>query len=143
MPTCFHDVLNGFSEFYEVLISRLEVLVSCFTLFLTSFTISILFSPYYLQLTEGIGQLLFEMVKGVSKQFHSCTDVVLPLLLVKLGSPRLSSELVFQALSKMVGLMAEHTRKEFAESVWKPLLVRLSRIFAVLYCAFVSKAVNY
>ena len=83
------------------------------------------------------------MVKGVPKQFHSCTDDVLPLLLVKLGSPRLSSELVFQALSKMVGLMAEHTRKEFAEPVWKPLLVRVLKglweskvnvLYGSLYC---------
>ena len=29
-----------------------------------------------LQLTEGVGQLLFEVCKGVPKQFHSCTEMV-------------------------------------------------------------------
>ena len=29
-----------------------------------------------LQLTEGVGQLLFEVCKGVPKQFHSCTETV-------------------------------------------------------------------
>ncbi len=71
------------------------------------------------QLTEGVGQLLFEMCRGVPTQFHSCVDTVLPLLLTKLGG----EEVVFQALSKMMQLMAEHTRREFAGSLWKPLLV--------------------
>ena len=30
----------------------------------------------WLQLTEGAGQLLFEVCKGVPKQFHSCTEMV-------------------------------------------------------------------
>ena len=29
-----------------------------------------------LQLVEGVGQLIFEVCKGVSKQFHSCADKV-------------------------------------------------------------------
>lgn len=28
------------------------------------------------QTAEGVGRLLFEMVKGVQKQFHSCTQKV-------------------------------------------------------------------
>ncbi|XP_028638934.1 small subunit processome component 20 homolog [Grammomys surdaster] len=34
---------------------------------------------------EGVGQLLFEMCKGVRNMFHSCTGQALPLLLQKLG----------------------------------------------------------
>lgn len=30
-----------------------------------------------LQLTEGVGQLLFEVCKGVPRQFHSCTETVI------------------------------------------------------------------
>ncbi len=70
-------------------------------------------------MTDGVGQLLFEMCRGVSNQLHSCTDSVLPLLLSKLGP----EETVFEALSKMMQLMGEHTRKEFAGPLWKPLLV--------------------
>ena len=33
----------------------------------------------FLQLTEGVGLLLFEMCKGVQKQFHSCTHQVINL----------------------------------------------------------------
>ena len=48
---------------------------------------------------------------------------VLPLLLGKLGDPGLPSELVFQCLTKMVQLMAEHTRRKHSGVVWTALLV--------------------
>ena len=37
-------------------------------------------------LSEGLGLLCFEMLKGVKKQFHSMTDVILPVLFSKLGT---------------------------------------------------------
>ena len=74
------------------------------------------------ELSEGVGQLMFEVVRGVSKQFHSCCEGVWSLLLCKLGSD--TAEHLFQALAKMAELMAEHTRKEFSAPVWRPLLVR-------------------
>jgi len=76
------------------------------------------------QLSEGIGQLLCEMCRGVSQQFHSCTATVLPLLLSRLATGQCSSEQVFQALSKLIQLMAGYTRREFSEPIWKALLVR-------------------
>ena len=75
-------------------------------------------------LCDGIGRLMFEVCKGVSQRFHSCCEWVWPLLLSQLGSPELHVERVAQALGKMVELMAEHTRKEYADPVWQPLLVR-------------------
>ena len=36
-------------------------------------------------LSHGLGLLCFEMLKGVRKRFHSVIDVVLPVLLGKLG----------------------------------------------------------
>lgn len=80
------------------------------------------------ELTEGVGQLLFEVCKGVPKQFHSCTEKVLPSLLAKLGEEGLPCELVFQALTKAVQLMAEHTRREFSGPVWGPLLTHLKQL---------------
>lgn len=66
---------------------------------------------------------MFEVCKGVPQQFHSCCEWVWPLLLNQLGSPELHVERVALALGKMVELMAEHTRKEYADPVWQPLLV--------------------
>ena len=48
---------------------------------------------------------------------------LLPLLLGKLGDPGLPSEQVFHCLTKMVQLMAEHTRREHSNPVWTALLV--------------------
>ncbi|XP_071941723.1 small subunit processome component 20 homolog [Antedon mediterranea] len=75
-------------------------------------------------LCAGLGQLLFEMIKGVVKQFHSCTEKVLPLMLHKLGpsedeSCRLPSHLVYQALSHMLNNMLEYTNKENIQVVWE------------------------
>lgn len=77
------------------------------------------------QLAEGVGQLLFEVCKGVPKQFHSCTEKLFPLLLSQLGSPQYSPSAVFQTLTKLVQLMAEHTRAQFSAPVWTPLLVSI------------------
>lgn len=87
------------------------------------------------EICVGVAQLLFEVSRGVAQQFHSCTSSFLPLLLTRLGQcadsssdsasdPSLScDQLTFRALSKMVELMAEHTRKEFSEPLWTSLLV--------------------
>ena len=103
-------------------------------------------SVFLVQMAEGVGLLLFEVCKGVPRQFHSCTETVLiqvfivtnllfvvclfeqvlPTLLSKFcGSANfVNSEVVFQSLCKMVERMAEHTRGEFSTPVWTPLLVR-------------------
>lgn len=75
-------------------------------------------------LCEGVGQLMFEVCRGVPRQFHSCCEAVLTLLLRKLGSSELPTERVFRSVTKMVELMATHTRREFSGPVWRPLLVR-------------------
>ena len=81
-------------------------------------------STHCTQLAEGVGQLLFEVCKGVTNQFHSCTEKLFPLLLSQLGSPHYSSSSgVFQTLTKLVQLMAEHMRAQFSTPVWTPLLV--------------------
>ena len=38
------------------------------------------------EMAVGVGQLLFEAIKGVQKQLHSCSSVFLPLLVGKLST---------------------------------------------------------
>lgn len=57
--------------------------------------------------TEGVGQLLFEMCKGVRNMFHSCTGQAVKLILQKLGpvtetETQLSWTLVGETLKNMV-----------------------------------------
>ena len=75
-------------------------------------------------LCDGIGQLLFELSRGVPLQFHSSCRSVLSSVLKMLGCPDLHCDRVFVSVTKMLELMAEHTRKEFSEPVWRSLLVR-------------------
>ncbi|CAI8031672.1 Small subunit processome component 20 homolog [Geodia barretti] len=78
------------------------------------------------ELVEGVGQLIFEVCKGVPRQFHSCTEKVLQSSLEHMtssSSPRpLSHDLVFATLSHTVQLMAEHTRRDFSSPLWSPIL---------------------
>ncbi|XP_041354948.1 small subunit processome component 20 homolog [Gigantopelta aegis] len=78
---------------------------------------------------HGIGQLLFEMMKGVKHQFHSITDKVLPLLLYKTGpwNPegrkcKLPWSQVEGALRHFMGSCADYTSKEHAAQLWSVLL---------------------
>ncbi|XP_071791922.1 small subunit processome component 20 homolog isoform X2 [Asterias amurensis] len=72
--------------------------------------------------TTGLGRLLFEMIKSVKKQFHSCTEKVLPILLSKLGpvhfaegvAKQLPWKLCLETLSAMFEFMAEWTTKDHA-----------------------------
>ncbi|XP_072046442.1 small subunit processome component 20 homolog [Amphiura filiformis] len=79
---------------------------------------------------EGVGRLFFEMTKGVCKQFHSCTEKVLPILLDKLGpfpsvegrqQTALPWQLVLETLSETLMSMAKYTSKEHTQVVWKSL----------------------
>ena len=85
------------------------------------------------QLVDGVGQLLFEVCKGVPKQFHSCTEKLFPLLLRQLGCSLYSPAAVFQTLTKLTQLMAGHTTAEFSSVIWTPLLVWSTLISNMLY----------
>ncbi|XP_054720944.1 small subunit processome component 20 homolog [Uloborus diversus] len=67
----------------------------------------------------GVGQLMFEVVKGVKEQFHSCTESVLKLLFQFLGNEKYSLELIKQVLVQMVNLMARHTSPKYCSIIQK------------------------
>ncbi|TKC38178.1 hypothetical protein EI555_014739, partial [Monodon monoceros] len=66
---------------------------------------------------EGVGQLLFEMCKGVRNMFHSCTEMAVKLILQKLGpvtetETQLPWTLVGETLKNMVKSTAFYIYKE-------------------------------
>lgn len=75
------------------------------------------------QSTDGIGRLLFEAVKGVKGQTHSCMAVVLPLALNRLDGSVCSTAVVCQALRQTLVALAEHlaSHAENSSGVWKCL----------------------
>ncbi|XP_064627386.1 small subunit processome component 20 homolog [Lineus longissimus] len=81
----------------------------------------------------GVGRLFFEMMKGVKKQLHSCTEEVLTLLTSKLGEETeresLPYEHICEALKVTIESLAEHAGKEHIGLVWKILLKCLTDAF--------------
>ncbi|XP_047917180.2 small subunit processome component 20 homolog [Anser cygnoides] len=75
---------------------------------------------------EGVGQLLFEMCKGVRNMFHSCAETAVKLILVKLG-PVTEEEIelpwvtVGEAFEQMIRSAAVHIHKEHFDTVFKCL----------------------
>ncbi|KAI1888136.1 hypothetical protein AGOR_G00181930 [Albula goreensis] len=75
---------------------------------------------------EGVGELLFQMCKGVRNMFHSCTRTALPMALRKLGpsgegSVSLPWEAIGEALDHMAGAAANHIHKEHFLVMWECL----------------------
>ncbi|XP_067674264.1 small subunit processome component 20 homolog [Haliotis asinina] len=81
---------------------------------------------------EGVGQLLFEMIKGVKKQFHSTTEKIFPVILSNLGPMEKSTKLPWQLVEKSIVQMmrscAEHTNREHIAPLWIILLDCLANL---------------
>ncbi|XP_059834550.1 small subunit processome component 20 homolog [Hypanus sabinus] len=76
--------------------------------------------------TVGVGQLLFEMCKGVQNTFHSCAARILPIIFQKLGPITESSvALPWDAVREAVGHMAKscvtYIYKEHFDILWNCL----------------------
>lgn len=73
----------------------------------------------------GVGQLLFQLVRGVKKQFHTCLESFVPIYLknlIGLEEP-IENEPKFKAIEHCFVLMARHTSQSFCSRVWKLILV--------------------
>ncbi|XP_064596875.1 small subunit processome component 20 homolog [Liolophura sinensis] len=90
--------------------------------------------------SSGVGRLLFEMVKGVRNQFHSCINQIFPVILGKLGPvqhqqegecPVLPWQLVQTAIGHMMMSMADYSTVEYLEEPWNFLLMELERLYEV------------
>ncbi|XP_061106872.1 small subunit processome component 20 homolog isoform X1 [Conger conger] len=78
------------------------------------------------QKAEGVGQLLFQMCKGVRNMFHSCAHKALPVAMRKLGpsaegSVSLPWTAIGEALDHMADAAANHIDKEHLLVLWECL----------------------
>ncbi|KAJ8006735.1 hypothetical protein DPEC_G00110300 [Dallia pectoralis] len=79
---------------------------------------------------EGVGQLLFEMCKGVRNMFHSCAGKALPVALRKLGpsanqTVSLPWDAVRDALDQLAQVAAKYVEKEHFLVLWDSLQTRV------------------
>ncbi|XP_074683053.1 small subunit processome component 20 homolog isoform X1 [Strix aluco] len=96
---------------------------------------------------EGVGQLLFEMCKGVRNMFHSCAETAMKLILLKLG-PITEEEIelpwvtVGEAFEQMIRSAVLHIHKEHFDIVFKCLeesLLDLQRKITKANCCKASE----
>ena len=75
----------------------------------------------------GVGQLLFQVIKGVKNQFHSNLDLYLPLYFKAVVALEgcVQDDPVFKAVEHCLLLMARHTTADFSTQVWKLLLAEV------------------
>ncbi|KAG7320342.1 hypothetical protein KOW79_016195 [Hemibagrus wyckioides] len=77
------------------------------------------------QKAKGVGQLMFEMCRGVCNMFHSCTNTALPVALRKLGPSGEGVALPWDAIKEALDHMAEssagYVTKENFLVVWDSL----------------------
>ena len=78
---------------------------------------------------KGVGQLLFQLVKGVKNQFHSSLGVFLPICLNCVSSIEgyVKDATTFRAVEHSLLLMAHHTSAVYSSVLWKHLLVRKNK----------------
>lgn len=73
----------------------------------------------------GVGQLLFQIIKGVKNQFHTSLEVFVPLYFKSVSCIKegVNDDATFQAVNHCFLLMARHTSQLHCSRVWKLLLV--------------------
>ncbi|KAM6984775.1 small subunit processome component 20 homolog [Aplochiton taeniatus] len=86
---------------------------------------------------EGVGQLLFEMCKGVRNMFHSCASNAFPAALKKLGPAThpeagLHWEAVRDALDQMAVAAAGYIHKEHFLVLWESLQTSVVQVLSCL-----------
>ncbi|KAG8138018.1 hypothetical protein E2320_003952 [Naja naja] len=65
---------------------------------------------------EGVGQLIFEMCKGVRNMFHSCAEKAIPLILKKMG-PVTETEVILPWVS--IGEVCKHMAQSAARFIYR------------------------
>ncbi|KAA0720706.1 Small subunit processome component 20 -like protein [Triplophysa tibetana] len=89
------------------------------------------------QKAKGVGQLIFEMCRGVRNMFHSCAATALPVVLKKLGpadkqDANVSLDCVKEALDQMVESSANYVDREHLLPLWDALHGSLKEVLEKL-----------
>ncbi|KAJ9576725.1 hypothetical protein L9F63_025376 [Diploptera punctata] len=69
----------------------------------------------------GCGRLLFEVIRGVSGQFHSCADTLLPLMFEMLTDNAVPCDLLFEVLTHMVAAMVTVIHPKKSTLFWSSI----------------------
>ncbi|XP_030763250.1 small subunit processome component 20 homolog [Sitophilus oryzae] len=77
---------------------------------------------------SGCGMLLFEVIKGVNDQFHSCAEQYLSFLLESLLNQRYSQDVLFKIIEHMFMNIAMKIHPTKIDLVWDILLKLLSNL---------------
>ncbi|XP_048012718.1 small subunit processome component 20 homolog isoform X1 [Megalobrama amblycephala] len=85
------------------------------------------------QKAKGVGQLIFEMCRGVRNMFHSCASTALPMVLQKLGPAvgqdvELPWDTIKVALDHMAESSANYVHKEHLLVLWDSLQGSLKEV---------------
>jgi U3 small nucleolar RNA-associated protein 20 len=76
-----------------------------------------------LQGVAGCGRLLFEVMHGVSGNFHSCADTMLPLVFEMLADKTVSQSLLYEVLSYMVASVVKFIQPKKGGLFWTSAFV--------------------
>ncbi|RZB39164.1 small subunit processome component 20 -like, partial [Asbolus verrucosus] len=77
---------------------------------------------------EGCGKLFFEIIHGVSGQFHSCAQTVLPFLFESLSNTNLPQDTLFEIMEQMIGNMVVTIHPQKSELLWNCLTTSLDNL---------------
>ncbi|XP_051544163.1 small subunit processome component 20 homolog [Myxocyprinus asiaticus] len=97
------------------------------------------------QKAKGVGQLIFEMCRGVCNMFHSCATKALPVVLRKLG-PAVGQDVVLswdtikEALDHMVESSANYVDREHLLLLWDSLEDSLKEVLGKLETSDTNQA---
>lgn len=89
------------------------------------------------QKAKGVGQLIFEMCRGVCNMFHSCATTALPVVLKKLGPADkqvvdFNWDSIKEALDQMVESSANYVDKEHLLLLWDSLQDAMKEVLGKL-----------
>ncbi|XP_076264086.1 small subunit processome component 20 homolog isoform X2 [Rhynchophorus ferrugineus] len=76
----------------------------------------------------GCGRLLFEVIKGVNGQFHSCAEHFLPFFLESLWNNKFSNTILFQINEHIIANIAMYINPQKNSLIWEILLKILSNL---------------
>ncbi|XP_076861032.1 LOW QUALITY PROTEIN: small subunit processome component 20 homolog [Brachyhypopomus gauderio] len=112
-------IRNFAAESFSFLMRKVPDFDALFTLMFTDLA-------EHTQKAQGVGQLIFEMCRGVCKMFHSCANKALPVVLKKLGpsadgGDSLPWDAVKEALDQMAESSANYVEKEHLLVLWDSL----------------------